>query len=120
MAKATTRVETRTEKVPATYKTVEEKQISLVLSPEEANALKGLLDHVGGSPTRSRRGLTDGIYDALSAVGVHDLGSDAKGSVIFDETEAQRPLGTVTYPGGMVKLNVTSPFNRIYENARVW
>lgn len=61
--------------------------VVLTLSQEEAAALYSVLCRVGGSPTASRRGLIDNIYDALIEVKVDRGERDLAGSVTFLEEE---------------------------------
>ena len=48
----------------------EPESITMVLSPEEARALRDVLSHIGGCPFQSRRALTDRVNDALDRVGI--------------------------------------------------
>lgn len=51
---------------PAVYR----EEVTLTLSKDEAETLRALLDHVGGSHSRSRRKHTSAISGALSRAGV--------------------------------------------------
>lgn len=53
--------------------------IRLELTQAEAEALEVVLNHVGGSPTGSRRGLMDNISDALIGAGIEDTSGEDDG-----------------------------------------
>lgn len=60
-------------------------EIVLVLSKEEATALRRVGQHIGGHPSRSSRDHFDSINKALDVVGVHADYNDNSvyGSVYF-------------------------------------
>jgi hypothetical protein len=69
-------------------------EFTLVLSEEEARALQAVFACVGGSPDRSRRGLIQNVYYALSAAGAGigysaSIGRDpdvhANSTITFDD-----------------------------------
>ena len=64
-----------------------DKDFTLQLSPEEASVLLALLDHVGGSPTHSRRGLADNVSRRLRALGAVSRGQDIRGVFYFVEKD---------------------------------
>lgn len=69
-------------------KVVSEEGVKLTLTMAEARALRALFQAVGGSPSRSPRGLTDAIGDALDEIeGLHEgpeWSVHRQGSVYFD------------------------------------
>ena len=59
-----------------TTETVSRQVVKLTLSPEEADALRSVVKHVGGDPTLSPREHIDSIAMALSNAGVHGRDSN--------------------------------------------
>ena len=63
--------------------------IRLELTQAEAEALEVVLNHVGGTPKTTRRGLTDNIRDALIGAGIEDTSGEddgvTGGGVVFHE-----------------------------------
>lgn len=65
MAKASIKVETVTKKVAIE---IEEESFTLTLNRDEAEVLHDIFRHIGGDPEKSRRGITNGIQEALLSV----------------------------------------------------
>lgn len=60
-----------------TAKQIEETRYVLKLTKAEAQALRDVLEHVGGHPYFSRRGLCDSVFEALLSAGFWEhLGRD--------------------------------------------
>lgn len=63
--------------------------IRLELTQAEAEALEVVLNHVGGTPETTRRGLMDNIRDALIGAGIEDTSDEDDGvtgdGVVFHE-----------------------------------
>lgn len=55
-----------------TTKQIEETRYVLELTKDEAQALRDVLRHVSGHPTKSRRGLCDLVLNALLSAGFRD------------------------------------------------
>ena len=63
--------------------------IRLELTQDEAEALEVVLNHVGGTPSTTRRGVIDNISTALLAAGIEDTsggpdGVSGGGGIIFN------------------------------------
>jgi hypothetical protein len=85
---ATAKINKTTKKV---MKEVEEttENILLEVTKEEAAAMRAVFGNVGGSPSRTRRGLIDSVDQVLGRVLVPDSDSDIErghGSIYFKET----------------------------------
>jgi hypothetical protein len=70
LAKKNVRIEERITEVEV------EDGIDLHLSQEEADALATILANIGGHPSKTRRGLTDAVKDALRGAGARGNISD--------------------------------------------
>ena len=58
----------------------------LTLSEDEAQALKLVLDNVGGDPETTPRGRIDSIYESLSAAKVHCVSWPIDGEINFKDS----------------------------------
>ena len=57
--------------------------VKLLLSQDEAEALRSVFGLVGGHPEFSDRGYIDNIREALDAVGVESSACEVNGSIYF-------------------------------------
>lgn len=49
-------------------------EVTLTLTPAEADVIRDILDFVGGEPKLTRRGLAQNVSEALAAAGVEGSG----------------------------------------------
>lgn len=70
----------------------EDYELELTLNRREAEALRALLNRVGGHPDTTRRGLVSGVASALQGAGVYLFDADIKreAGIDFEEQNEQR------------------------------
>lgn len=70
----------------------EDYEVQLTLNREEAEALRAILNRVGGHPSTTRRGLIDGISNTLYMAGVvfRDRDIVRGASINFEDKDEQR------------------------------
>lgn len=89
MAKATTNKRSKVEqRVTITDEIVYYDEINLTMTAEEAQMVADVLANVGGSPTRTRRALSQNVQDALDKIGFCSrISPDIEGSIYFRGVE---------------------------------
>lgn len=67
---------------------IDRRDVQLTLTYSEAQALLAITAHVGGSASKTRRGVTDALASALQAAGVSAtaIQGSLSGSLVWGET----------------------------------